>query len=349
MAQTLRFGMVGAGEIAVQTAQGIAEAENATIVAVMDTNEAVARDLAERHGAEWTTDLDALLQRSDIDAVYIAVPHYLHAPLTIRAAEAGKHVLCEKPIATTLADADRMIAACRQAGVALSIAYHAQVDAGCQAARRFIQEGGIGRVYGTRLFALSDKPATYWHGGYTQRVHTDWRISKEKAGGGILIMNLIHDLNTVRFVTGLEAQRVYSEYGTFCTPVEVEDFLVATIRYHGGAIGSIEAGSAIRGRGRGIEPGSRIYGTEGQVILGRKPLVFTTRELPGITPNEWQELPFDGPSGSRRQMVEQFAAAVLAGRTPPVTGEDGRAALAIVVAAYQSGAEGRPIEVAGLA
>jgi predicted dehydrogenase len=341
--------MIGAGEIAVQTAKGIAEAPSAQLVAVMDTVESVAADLAGRYGAEHTTDAAALLGRNDVDAVYIAIPHYLHAPLTIQAAEAGKPVLCEKPIATTLADADRMIDSCRQQGVPLGIAFHAQVDAGMQAARRLIQAGAIGDLYGTFVHALSNKPETYWHGGYTQRVHTDWRPSKEHSGGGILIMNLVHDLNTLRFVSGLEAQRVYAEYGTFASPpeVEVEDFLTATVRYRGGAVGTIQAGSAIRGRVPGLPNGTRIYGTKGQIVLGRPPQVFLAEARPDLdlAANEWQEIKLaEGAArGERSQIVEQFARAVQERRQPPVTGEDGRAALEVIVAAYRAGDTGQPI------
>ncbi|HKC74473.1 MAG TPA: Gfo/Idh/MocA family oxidoreductase [Chloroflexota bacterium] len=129
-------------------------------------------------------------------AVYIAVPHDLHAPLTIQAAQAGKHVLCEKPIAATLADADRMIAACERADVFLSVAFDAQIMPAMQKVRDLIATGAIGEVIGTRIVALIDKHASYWSSGWTGRVTAAWRISKEKAGGGVLIMKCMHDVNT---------------------------------------------------------------------------------------------------------------------------------------------------------
>src|SRR3954447_20898647 len=155
--ERLRIGLIGCGEIAAATAKGIQEAEHATIAAVMDTNEAPAEDLGRTYDVPWTTDAAELLAHSDVDAVYIAVPHYLHAPLTIQAAQAGKHVLCEKPIATTLADADHMIAACAEAGVFLSIAFDAQLTPAMQRLRDLIVAGAIGEVIGTRIVALVDK------------------------------------------------------------------------------------------------------------------------------------------------------------------------------------------------
>src|SRR5688572_893732 len=112
----LRIAMIGCGEIAVQTAGGIARAPSAEHVMVMDVEERVARDLGEIHGVPHTTSLDELLANPSVDAVYIAIPHYLHASVALRAIRAGKHVLVEKPIATTLADADEMIETARHAG-----------------------------------------------------------------------------------------------------------------------------------------------------------------------------------------------------------------------------------------
>ncbi len=177
-----------------------------------------------------------------------------------------------------------MIAAARANGVWLSVNFHAQVDPLCQAARDLVAQGAIGQVVGTRIVFRGDKPASYWTSGYSGRVATDWRVKKATAGGGVLIMNAIHDLNTMRFITGLEAVRVYAEYGTFDTPVEVEDFIAVTYRYDNDAIGTIEAGSAIRGRDP-LHDVDRIYGTAGQILLG-EPLADLHHGGHGRTPDQ---------------------------------------------------------------
>jgi predicted dehydrogenase len=344
----LRIGMIGCGEIAVRMAAAIASSRHAQHVMVMDTQDALAQDLGEQYGVPWTNRVEDLLGNPAVDAVYIAVPHHLHAPLTILAAEADKHILVEKPIAITLADAEAMIAAARANGVWLSVNFHAQVDPLCQAAKELVANGAIGQVVGTRIVYRGDKPASYWSSGYSGRVATDWRVRKATAGGGVLIMNAIHDLNTMRFITGLEAVRVYTEYGTFDTPVEVEDFIAVTYRYDNGAIGTIEAGSAIRG-GDPLHDVDRIYGTAGQILLGEHLQVYTTVASAGLPINEWHELPVVPLTAEEQQtaMVDGFAGPILLGNKPAVTAEDGLAVLAIVLAAYQSGAEGRPITLAG--
>ena len=340
----LRIGMIGCGEIAVRMAAAIASSQHAQHVMVMDTQAGLAQDLGERYDVPWTDRVEDVLANPAVDAVYIAVPHHLHAPLTIQAAAAGKHILVEKPIAITLADADAMIAAARAAGVWLSVNFHAQVDPLCQAARELVAHGVIGQVVGTRIVYRGDKPASYWTSGYSGRVATDWRVTKATAGGGVLIMNAIHDLNTLRFITGREVVRVYAEYDTYDTPVEVEDFVAVTYRYDNAAIGTIEAGSAIRG-GDPLHDVDRIYGTAGQLLLGDTLRVFSTASTDGIPAGAWHEFPVAPLTDEERQiaMVDGFAGPIARDEPPTISAEDGLAVLSIVLAAYQSGAEGRPI------
>lgn len=345
MTDLLRIGMIGCGEIAVHTAAGIAEAENARHVMLMDIRGEMAKDLGEQYDAAYTTSMEELLSHDDVDAVYIAVPHYLHAPLTMQALEAGKHVLCEKPIATTLADVDAMIAKAEEQGLKLSVAYEAQVDAELVRLHEMMADGLLGRVLDTHIVYRGDKPDSYWHGGYSGRVKDEWRITKETAGGGVLIMNTVHDLNTLRYVTGLEARRVYCEYDTFVTPVEVEDHLVLTVRYQNGAIGTLVAGSAMAGR----DPTgavNRIHGDKGQVMLSRPPQIFVREPWGDLPAGEWYEMAVDPKaSRGRKAMIEAFAHAVLADSEPAVRAWDGRAALEIIVAAYRSGETHEPVDL----
>jgi UDP-N-acetyl-2-amino-2-deoxyglucuronate dehydrogenase len=344
----LRFGVIGCGEIAAVTCLGLSASPATSIAVLMDTRPETLADLAELYQVPTTTDFEAVLANPEVDAVYIATPHHLHVPLGIRAAQAGKHVLVEKPIATTLEDADRLIAACEQAGVKLGVAYYAQVDDGHKMVRDLIHAGILGDIISIRLTAIADKPEYYWQGGYTRRVKTDWRTSKAQAGGGILLMNTSHDLNSVRYVTGLEVTRAFAESDTFATDVEVEDTIGAVLRYQNGAIGVIQAGSAMRGGDYQTRDGARIYGTKGQVILnpsGRieKPMIYLTEAAEGSVPGQWRELGFSGKAADRQSIVEGFAQAVLANEQPPTSGQDGRKALEIVLACYRSAQEGQAV------
>ena len=345
MSRKLRIGVIGCGEISWKArSPAIAAAENAAHVMVTDIREGLAKGLASEYGVPWTTNVDELLANPEVEAVYISVPHYLHAPLAIKALNAGKHVLVEKPITTRLEDADAMIAKAKAKGLTLSVAFDAQVNPTTVALRQRIARGMLGKITGTRIVYRGDKRFSYWQGGYTQRVKDDWRISKEKAGGGPMIMNTIHDINTLRFLTGLEAIRVYAEGDTFATPVEVEDYIAVTIRYNNGAIGTLEAACTLPG---GDPKGAvnRIYGDKGQVILGRQPQVYVREAWEDVPGGQWWELPPVQDSRRRENMMEKFAEAVLSGSEPPVTGWDGRQALEIVVAAYTSAEKHQPVEL----
>ncbi len=338
--QSVRIGMIGCGEISNKaTALGIAAATNARLEMAMDVRKEIAADMGDQYDVAHTTDLDELLGNEHVDAVYIATPHYLHAPLSIKALEAGKHVLVEKPIATSLADADAMLAKAEETGLKLCVAYSAQVSDAMVRLRDWIAQGMLGRVTGLRIVYRADKDPSYWHGGFTLRVHDEWRKYWQYAGGGPLIMNTVHDLNTMRFLTGLEAIRVFAEYDTLTTAgIEVEDYIALVIRYENGAIGSLEAGCTLAGRDpRGAV--NRIYGQEGQVIFAHSsPQIYLRERWNEIPGGEWWEISADElDPAPRKTMIEKFARSVLEDIGILASGWDGRQALEIIVAAYQSG------------
>jgi len=341
MSQELKVGMIGCGEIGVTNARSIDKAKNARISMAMDVVDEVAKDIGERYNARYTTDVEELLASPEVDAVIISTPHYLHAPLTVQAARAGKHVMVEKPIAISLEQADEMISACEKSGVLLSVCFVSRYSANCIKAKELIEQDVIGKIISVKMSAMSDKPENYWHGGYSGRVKNDWRVFKDKSGGGYLIMNLVHDIDRLRYITGLEAVHVYSEYDTFATDVEVEDFLTVVIRYNNGAIGSIDGSSCAKGR---ESFGNRIYGMEGQIVCGNPLRVYTTKSVEGLEANKWNDIKVEQPYDSRVRFIEEFAEAVFAGKEPPITGYDGKATLAIIVGAYKSGEIKAPVQ-----
>lgn len=342
----VRFGLIGCGEIAMQSLSALqSHPEICQVTAVQDVNEPLAKDTGEKTGAAVFTDPAKLLERDDVDAVVISTPHFLHAPLTIQAAKAGKHVACEKPIACTLEQADQMIAACKAAGVLLTVNYVLRYDQPQKKAAELIAQGAIGAIIRFQAHVAADKPESYWSGGYTGRNKSDWRQSKEKSGGGVLIMNLIHDIDRVHKIAGLVPARLYAEYDTHCTPVEVEDNISVTVRYANGAIGSIDAMSCARGR---EAFGTRLYGTEGQIDLGWPLRVFTTKDVPGLKKNEWNTLELPGKAWgpeSRSAFFAQFARAILkGGQVCDISGEEARTSLAFCLAAYESANRRAPVE-----
>jgi predicted dehydrogenase len=341
MSEHLKAALIGCGEIASITTECIKKAGHIRVVQCMDIREELARDLAKVYGAVSTGRLEDVLNNADVQAVIVSVPHYQHAPLSIAAARAGKHVLVEKPIACTLGQADEMIAAAAGAGVRLGVFHPTPFGFQTVKARQLVRGGAIGDVVAVKLHETNNKPDSYWHGGFTGRVKDDWRISLATSGGGYLIMNQIHNLSAMIEILDAQPERIYAEYGTFRTPVEVEDFISFVMRLKGGAIVSLDGSSAAPGRG---SFGDHIYGTKGQIDLGKPMKVTVTEPWGDLKVGVANELspPEDFPD-ARAAAADAFAMAVLEGREVPVPGLHGRRALEIVRGAYLSMRQGRPV------
>ena len=343
MKRKIVFGLIGCGEISVQTAKAIAQCTNAEIVVVQDVNEEMARDLADKYGVPWVLTWDELLSRREIDAIYVATPHYLHKPAVLAALAAGKHVLVEKPIATTLADADTMIDAAKKAGLALSVCFTSRYTDRVLKARDLVSGGAVGKIVGIDFGAYAYKPERYWTSGWTGRVQTDWRMSREKSGGGVFLMNLVHAIDYLRFITGLEVSSVAASYDTFKTKVEVEDFLAAIFRYDNGAIGAARTATFVEGKTPpgGVE-GDRILGLKGQIFLAQESIhLFVNEPWRDHEAGKWHQIPTSDPWGGRKELVADFAHSLQVGKPQPITGMDGRKALEVCLAAYRSGATGQ--------
>jgi UDP-N-acetyl-2-amino-2-deoxyglucuronate dehydrogenase len=332
----LGFGFIGAGEIAVESAAAVVEATNAVLVATFDVRADLAEDLATRSGARAVATLDELLAAPDVDAVYICVPHFLHRDTAIRAAAMGKHVFIEKPMGVSPADAEAIVDACGRARVACGVPFVVREAPAYRAAHGMVRSGEIGDITGFRISYRADKPASYWSGGWSGRTSGDWRRTWEKAGGGVLLMNTIHDLDAILWITGLEVERVQAAIATSGGHAEVEDTALSILGCAGGALGSIEALAAVPGsEGPSTRWVDRIYGTIGQILLPSPWsedgfALFTRRS------GEWTEVEPERLGDPRTRAFEAFAGAVLAGTEPPVGGADGVRASRLVHAMYEA-------------
>lgn len=341
----MRFALVGAGEISPHNAAGIAAARGCELAAVMDVNKAAARVVAQPYDVRSTDSLDDVLNDDSVDAVVIAVPHHLHREVAVKSAEAGKHVIVEKPLATTLSDADAMIDACKRADVALSVLFSFRYEPRITRARELVMADAIGEPIATSIQFVTEKPASYYTEGYSRRVHTDWRGTWEKAGGGVLLMNLCHMLDYFRYVTGLEVGRVSSEFTSENSPVEVEDTIAVSLRYTNGAIGSVLASGVARGeKWRSDE---RVWGSKGSIELAPAARVYSMRRQAGLTPARWQRFGRRTKSERLSTYFTRFVQAVENGEAPDVTGEDGRVNLEAILATYEAGRTGGTVELGG--
>jgi L-iditol 2-dehydrogenase len=335
--RTLRFGLVGCGEIAAETAAVIQKAANATISFTMDPNLDLARSLAAATEARVTDDIAELLASPEVDAVVISTPHHLHAPLSIQAAQAKKHVVVEKPMATSTIDARHMIEVARQAGVALTVAYCQRFDPRVQRAKRLIAAGALGRLIGTRISFGMSRSERYWTEGLTGRTASDWRAWRATAGGGVLIMNACHLLDYVFWLTGSDASDVVAHSATLVQSVEVEDSISMSYRYRNGALGTLEASTCVAGP---VAFEQTLWGTTGQIWIGPGLRFWSKRVVEGYAAEQCH-LVRDLPRGAeRRHYFEAVSQALLDGQEPPITGSEAVRVQAAIEAAYVSADRG---------
>jgi predicted dehydrogenase len=338
----LRVAIVGAGAIAQRNATEAAASGACVIAGVYDVNVKVARDMAKRLGAAVYESYEQALARKDVDAVLLSTPHHVHKSMTVEAAAARKHVMVEKPMATTIADADEMIAACRRAGTALTVNYSFRYLPKIQKARQLVEAGALGEITGVQVIAHQFKDPGYWMGARSNSPD-DWRSSREKCGGGYLIMNVCHTIDYLYYITGLRGTRVYCEYQNASSPGDVEDVLSLTCRWGERAVGSISASSILRG---GDASEERIFGTKGTLILNGDGLsMYSTRPIDGKKPGQlhhYRNFPVVSWTG---EWVRRFVSAVREGRDPEISFKEGWENLAFITAAYRSQDVGRTVAI----
>ncbi len=333
-----KVAILGTGGISGAHHLGFVEA-GAEVVAICDVDE---RSLA-RRGSEWKverryTDYKAMLADGGFDVLSIAAPTFLHHPAAIAAAEAGKHVLVEKPMALDLAMADAMIAACESAGVLLQVNHQLRSSAAAQKAKERIEAGDVGRITYIRLRQAHD-----W-GGLGVRPSF---ATKASSGGGTLLDNGCHLMDLARFFGGRVAE-VYAQIATLRYEVEVEDTAQVSLRFENGALGSVETAWTATG----WEEGFWIYGTEGALEstnrYGPTTLRHSYRHSPGTTWADTDVTTYAFPAAAANphsRHIAAFVEAIRGLRPVPCTGQDGREAVRLILAAYHSAEAGMAVAV----
>ena len=328
-------GLIGAGRIGSFHAESIARrVPDATLLGIADPAPGAAERLAAKLGAPiHTTDVVELLARPDLDAVIIASPARFHANLVEQAAAAGKAVFCEKPMAVTLADADRAIAAARRAGVPLQVGFNRRWDQAFAEGRAAIDAGGIGTPQLLRSLTRDPGPL-----GDASGI-PPWTIFLE---------TLIHDFDTLRWLNpGAEAVDVFAVADALVKPELKErgllDTAVVTIRFDNGAIATAEANfSALYG----YDVRGEVFGSAGMVTMGDvRRSSMTLFDKHGVANDTWRH-DTDLFVGGYTAQLAAFADCVRKGGTPAVAGADARAALAVALAAIGSVAEKRLVTLA---
>ncbi|WP_256354521.1 Gfo/Idh/MocA family protein [Variovorax sp. dw_308] len=330
------WGLIGASTIASEyMIEAIRAQQGHEVVAVASSNADRAKDFAARHVIAGAYDSVAkLLADPAVQVVYISTTNELHRDQVIAAAAAGKHVLCEKPLALKLDDARKMVGACADAGVVMATNHHLRNAATHRKIRELVQAGAIGRPLFARVF----------HAVYLPPHLQGWRIDKPAAGGGVILDIAVHDADTLRFILDAEpVEAVGISQSASLAREGLEDGVMAVLRFDNGVVAQLHDAFTVPFAGTGIE----IHGDKGSVfgrnVMTQKPVgEVLLRDAQGerAVPVEHESLYARG--------VARFCAALRGEGEPAATALDGVRSLATALAIAEACQGGKTVRVAPL-
>ncbi len=333
MKQKIKIGIVGCGTIADIHAQAIRQSENAELHSVFSRNSKNTKKCGEKYNVKWFTNWESFISDSELDAVSICTPSGNHLDYGEKAAEAGKHVIVEKPIEVTLTRATSLIEKCKTAGVKLAVIYQSRFTREMEELKNQLTNKKIGRVFMADATIKWFRNQEYYDGGV-------WRGTFKLDGGGVLINQAIHTIDLLQWFLG-DVDTVYGKIGTFThTNIEGEDNAVAVLRFKNGALATIQAStSVVPAQPRKIN----LHGEKGTVEIIDNDVKFfvegeSQMEIPEI---EKQSSGADSPLAGfsiepHKKQFEAIVEAINLNQEPPVSGSDSLKSLAIVLAVYKS-------------
>lgn len=325
-----RWALIGASTIAKEWVMPAIRATGGTIASVMSSNAERAHAYAQTHAIPVATmSIDEALD--GVDAVYISTTNELHYAQALATAKAKKHLLCEKPLALTLAEAREMVSACATAGVVMATNHHLRNAATHRAMRAAIKEGRIGKPLFARVF----------HAVYLPPHLQGWRIKDPSTGAGVVMDITVHDADTLRFVLDDEPQTVSAmvQHAGMGTD-EIEDGVMGVVRFKSGVLAQFHDAFTTKYPKTGFE----VHGTDGSLVgvdcMTQRPVGTVT--LTDATGSH--ALPLNGENLYERSL-KAFHAAMRGEGAPAASGVDGVRSMALAIAALESAKTGRVVAI----
>ena len=332
--ETIGVGVIGCGGMGRSLATSAHAVEGVKVICVSDVQEALAEKLAADLDTSHTQNYHELLADDQIQAVLIASPPFMHAQMAVDAANAGKHVFSEKPMAPTLEACDAMITAAEENDVKLTIGLVCRYHATHSKVREIVQSGELGAPACMMVHRIGGP----WSSGYS---HTPWRLERAKSGGTLMEINA-HEIDFMRWTCG-DVASVYAAGGQYGPDKsDYPDVVLASLQFQNGAVGLLHSShvSAVGGYGGRVDcEGGSIYFPQiwgGDATIQIKPFEGEGRQL------KIADITVPLPV---QEEIRVFADAIRNNTSPSITGLDGRAAVEIALAAYQSVESGQPVHL----
>lgn len=340
----IRFGIVGCGVIAPWHARAIHNIDEAELVACCDIIPERAQKLAADFGAARTyIDHRELLAADDIDAVCVCTPSGLHGLVTIDAAAAGKHVMCEKPVEITLPKIDAMIKACREANVKLGVIFQRRTSALWQRVKAAVDSGCLGKIVLGDAYLKYFRSQEYYDSG-------DWRGTWELDGGGALMNQGVHIVDILRWVMG-PVESIFAHADHLARNIEVEDTACAVLKYANGAFGVLEGTTSVIGMDHRLE----IHGDKGTIVIeGENVVKWNVPDAccqGAAAPAQDVKIgtaaadPKAIATEGHQVLIHDLCRAIKEDRDPLVTGEEARNSVEVILGVYESARTGKAVKL----
>lgn len=345
----LRFAIIGCGRISYKHVEAlIKNNESAVLVSVCDIREDNAKAKKSEYEKAITNsnvsiyvDFKEMLQKEDIDVVTIATESGYHPEIAIYSMEHGKHVICEKPMALSIEDADKMIAVAKKNNVKLGVCHQNRFNDSIQQLRTAIEADRFGRLFNGTARILWNRNMGYYE-------QAPWR-GTWKLDGGTLMNQCIHNIDLLQWMLGGEIDTVYAQCDTFIRDIEAEDFGAVLIRFKNGAIGIVEGSACVFPKN--LEETLSVFGEKGTVCIGGLAVnkIENWRFGDGIDSEEEilnaQGADPDSVYGSgHTPLFKDVIMAINNNIEPLVNGEEGKKGMSIILAAYKSRLTGLPVK-----
>lgn len=345
---SVKWGVIGACGIADRRTipEGIIPAEDADLVAVMDVNQEKLRQVAKKYGgARYYNKEEDLLRDKGIEAVYIATPTHLHCRQTLMAAEAGKHILCEKPMAMNLNEAQSMINACKRNKVKLTLGYMMRYHVYHRKIKKMIEEGSLGKL------VMGRAQLTCWY----PPIEGAWRQDPKLGGGGSLIDMGTHCIDLLEMLMGNVAE-VTCYTNSLIQDYPIEDTACVMLKFENGAVGFVDnhfnipdAASENRLEIYGSKGSILAIGTIGQESTGRMTARLEKEEKGYEAEQRREEVQEEEialePVNMYQAQIEDFNRCIQEDTDPSYPPDAGLRNLKLILAAYESAEKGRPIKI----
>jgi predicted dehydrogenase len=330
----LGWAIWGTGRFATaRIAPALSKAQECKPVAVISRDLGRAHEFAAEHGIPWAYDNPAAaFANPAIEAAWIATPHVFHRDHALACALAGRHILCEKPLATSMADAKAIVDGCQQAGVRLGTGFQLRHHPLHVEAKRLIRDGHLGRIINVEAeWSLQPRDDVE---------SAEWRWDRTVAGGGVLTATGVHAIDLLCFVLGDEIRTVSAIADPSHLTGQLERSITCLLEFHGGVQGVVRCSRGVRAPANDL----RIQGSEGSVRV-RYSLEEQARGTIEVSGAESRVTGLPAGADLYAFQVDAFAVAVREKRDPDASGGDGLRSTAAVLAAYEAAATGCLVEL----